>query len=212
MANPILIELQYLPPLEYFAALMQAERVILEGDEHFMKQTYRNRCYIQNASGKLMLTIPVVRGRSKTKIRELRLDNRQPWARNHWRAIRSSYGNAPFFAYYAPYFEPVFEDPGEMIWDFNKKLLTLCLNLLDMQVDLSESRHFENDPGNGITDLRSTIHPKKERAENSFYEPKSYVQVFGPNFVPNLSIMDLLCCEGPNAKAVLLDSKRAVNI
>jgi hypothetical protein len=205
----VLIELQYLPPLEYFSRISGENTVLLEAEENFSKQSYRNRSYIRGANGVQMLNIPVIRGSSKTKIRELRIDHDQAWQNVHWRSILSAYGNAPFFDFYLPYVEPVFLKRETFLWDFNLNLLTLCLDLLgwsDKKVEATET--YVHSPEPPIADVRSVIHPKKSYAENQFFTPIPYIQVFGKDFVPNLSIIDLLFCQGPDSPTVLKDSAR----
>ena len=205
-----LIELHYLPSLEYFCCLMTHERVILEGHEHFLKQTYRNRCYILGANQVQMLNIPVVKGRSKTIIRDLQTDNRQSWQRQHWRSLNSAYGNAPFFEYFAPELERQICRPVRFLVDYTYPLLTLCLNWLGLKhIVLEWSMMYENEENTAYSDLRSVIDAKSDFRNRSLYEPVTYPQVFGKNFVPNLSIVDLLFCEGPNAPLILKSSSRA---
>jgi hypothetical protein len=55
-------------------------------------------------------------------------------------------------------------------------------------------------------DLRSKIHPKIDFNKNGFFEPYGYNQIFGREFVNNLSILDLLFCEGRNASEVIKNS------
>ena len=56
-------------------------------------------------------------------------------------------------------------------------------------------------------DQRNSILPKISFMNRNIYKPKPYIQNFGNNFVSNLSIIDLLMCEGPNGKAILQRSK-----
>ncbi len=203
----VLIDLQYLPSLEFFCRINRENEILLEGHENFTKQTYRNRCYILGANGPLMLNIPIIRGRSNIPIREVQVDDRENWRATHWRSIISAYGNAPFFEYYGHYFKKELEKQGSFLWDINLRLLTLCLKLLEMDVPkISISDSYHKNPSKPLIDLRSVIHPKKSPEGNSFYRPVPYIQVFGKDFVPNLSIIDLLFCQGPDARRILNDS------
>lgn len=58
MEKNILLSSAYLAPVEYYTKLYAYERVYVERFDHYMKQTYRNRCVIASASGPLALTIP----------------------------------------------------------------------------------------------------------------------------------------------------------
>ena len=42
----ILIHPTYFPSIAHFVAMVNAEEVLLEMDDNFVKQTYRNRTYI----------------------------------------------------------------------------------------------------------------------------------------------------------------------
>ena len=96
-----LIEVQYLPPVSYFAALSVFREVVVEKYEHYQKQTYRNRCYINTVKGREMLIVPLTSKHGKVAITNIRIDHTQKWVNTHWRAIQSAYGKAPFFEYYA---------------------------------------------------------------------------------------------------------------
>ena len=91
------LDLQYLPSLEYFAALLKYDYVYLEANEHYQKQSYRNRCYIRAANKVDLLSVPVLDGRRKVLIRDIRIDYQQGWLKDHWRAITSAYGKTPYF-------------------------------------------------------------------------------------------------------------------
>lgn len=202
----ILIELQYLPSLEYFTCLLQCKDIYIEACEHFVKQTYRNRCHIRGANKVETLSVPIVKGNRKILVKDTKIDYNQKWLGNHWRAITSAYGKAPFFEYYEAYFHDIFYKKIKFLFDLNYELLTLCLKLLQIDKKLILSEKYNKSPENGILDLRSVVHPKKGHQQNGFYMPYLYNQVFGKNFVENMSIIDLLFCEGPNAPLVLKNS------
>jgi len=56
------------------------------------------------------------------------------------------------------------------------------------------------------SDFRSKIHPKTDFSLNGIYNPIAYRQNFGNEFVPNLSILDLLFCQGSQSLKILQSS------
>lgn len=194
-----LIELHYLPCITYFSALSQSEGIILERHENYIKQTYRNRCYINTAQGVDALVLPVVQNPGKTLITDVRIDHSQKWLNNHWRTIASAYGKAPFFEYYSDDLHDVLFKKPAYLYELNHSILTLCLKWLKFTVTIRESQRFEKEVIPPIADLRSTIHPKKEDNLNPYHKSTPYVQVFGNKFAGNLSLIDLIFCMGPDA-------------
>lgn len=51
----------YLAPIEYYAKLLAYDKVFIEQHDHYVKQTYRNRCTIAAPDGELVLSIPTVK-------------------------------------------------------------------------------------------------------------------------------------------------------
>jgi hypothetical protein len=133
----------------------------------------------------------------------VKIDYTQKWLNNHWRAIQSAYGKAAFFEYYADEFHDILFRKPAHLYDLNLSLLTLCLDLLKINVKVSETHHYEKQPVGDVIDLRSTIHPKKSDNFREHENAGSYVQVFGNKFVPNLSVIDLIFCAGPDAGSFL---------
>ncbi|GAB2535261.1 WbqC family protein [Spirosoma aerophilum] len=202
--NELLIELHYLPGIDYLSGLMQFEKVQIEAHEHYQKQSYRNRCYVLTANKVDVLTVPVKQGTHHQPIRELRVVNDQPWQLNHWRCLQAAYGKAPFFEFYAPYFEPVYQKKWTFLFDLNLELLTICLKLIRLNRGLNLTEWYEKVPPVGLFDARSMLNPRNEPETYIFHHPVAYQQNFGQDFVPNLSIIDLLFCQGPTASDVLL--------
>lgn len=189
--------------MEYFTIFNVYKNIEIEIYENFVKQSYRNRTHILSSNKISHLSIPVLGGNSKQLINEIEIDNDQRWLDIHWRGIISAYGKAPFFEYYADYFHQVLFEKHERLFDLNLKLLTLCLKLLNHDNVITFSKKYQKTLDEGTLDLRSVIHPKKVFTMNAFYKPYSYIQLFGKEFVPNLSIIDVLFCEGPNASNII---------
>lgn len=195
----VLIESQYFPGIAYFNLLSRADEVIVDINEHYEKQTFRNRTVINGANGLLNLSVPVKHHLPKMVIKEVEVDFRQKWVNTHWRAIQSAYGKAPFFDYYADYFKEIIYCGANDLLSYNKQILALCMKLLQLDTSLSYSESYFQTVPVGFEDYRSVINPKKKQGNMAGFEPKVYTQIFGTDFVPNLSVLDVLFCEGPNA-------------
>ena len=202
----VLLSTAYLPPVEWFAAYAQADAVWLEAEEHYLKQTYRNRCILLNVSGSVELSVPV----SKTvpnhcPIREMRISYAENWPRNHWKSLETSYSTSPYFLYYRDYLEPFYQRRYDWLWDFNLEMLSVMLRLLRLPEKHRLTVAYEAHP-EGVADFRAIIHPKRRTAPDyPFRNMEPYRQVFSDRqpFTPNLSVLDLLCNLGPESAEYL---------
>jgi WbqC-like protein family len=205
----LLIDLHYLPPLEYFCVLQQFNHVEFERFENYIKQSYRNRCYIKTSQGVEMLIVPLTAKHGKTLIKDVRIDYSQKWQNNHWRTIETAYRKAPYFEYYAEDLKTILYHHHNFLFDLNLELLSFCLKCIRMNPSLSVSVSYEKIPPSHVFDLRSQINPKKPSLDRNFYKSVPYYQVFGSGFAENLSLIDLLFCEGPRATSLLISSQKA---
>ena len=183
----------------------------MERHEHYVKQTYRNRCYLNTSQGETHLTVPLAGKHNKVVITDIRIDYSQKWLNNHWRTIQSAYGKAPFFEHYAEDLEKVLFKKHEFLYDLNLQLLSLCLGWLRWNVSVRETLSYEKQSAEGIHDMRSLVNPKKNDLLAKFYNPVTYTQVFGNAFVSNMSLIDLIFCEGPSAARVVRASAVKMN-
>ncbi len=204
----VLLEIQYLPAIQYFAKLAIGEPVFIEQWEHYQKGSYRNRCHIAAANGLTRLTIPLIKGKNEQQgIRDVRIAYYESWQRQHWQSIRSAYGNAPFFEFYADDLKPFYEKPYPFLFDFNLEILQTMLCLLRLNVNLQLTESYQEKGNPGIIDLRNTIHPRSHlHAADPHFTPVPYHQVFEDryDFLPNLSMLDALFCLGPGAVEMLV--------
>ena len=214
-----LLSTAYLPPIEYFVAIANSGRVEIECGEMYQKQSYRTRCHINGANGLLVLTLPVVRSAAKGEesshkipVAQLKIDYSKPWLLQHKRALEAAYMSSPFFEYYMDDLYAVLDSGEESLLAMNTRLVHTISELIGIQTPIVMSNGNFIAPGSdllqerGISDFRDSIHPKKpalliERLKMN----KPYWQVFTnkQGFVPNLSVLDLLFNEGPNAISYL---------
>ncbi|MCP4520521.1 MAG: WbqC family protein [Cytophagales bacterium] len=201
--NHLLIELHYLPSVEYFKQIIQHDELHIEACENFQKQTYRSRCKILTSNGVNTLSIPVnAKGRF---IQDVTIDYSQRWLNDHWRAIVSAYNNSPYFEHYEMYFHDVFFRKPSHLFELNVELLSLSLKLLGFDKKVVLTTDYQKEIVSSIADWRNKIHPKKLDSSRSYIP---YTQVFesSEGFVENLSIVDLLFCEGNYAQEIIKSS------
>ncbi len=203
----MLIDAQYLPCIEYFTTIGQFDEVMWEQHEHYSKQSYRNRCTILTAQGPLDLIVPIKHHASKMKMKDVQIDYRQKWVHHHWQSIQSAYGKAPFFPYFSAALQGVYSARHQFLIDLNEEFFQVCQKLLSTTISLKRTTQYMHQTDEQAVDWRSEIHPKKGQKNPTFYKPCTYNQIFGKKFVANLSIIDLLFCEGPNANTVIEASR-----
>jgi len=212
MAMNILLELQYLPCIQYFSKLYNFNHVIIDDLEHFEKQSYRNRCIIAGANGPIDLIVPVYQSRRRLPIKEILIDNHIHWQHQHWQSIKSAYGKTAFFEHYAHKLEDIYSQPFANLFDFNLALLTVLLKIL--KVDTEQLKLLSEVAGAEYLDYKNKIHPKERfQAIDAHFVMVPYQQAFNERhgFLPNLSIIDLIFNEGPGAGEILRSSKK-INI
>ena len=216
-----LTELHYHPPAALFAALLNADTLLIEAHEHYRKQTYRNRCLIRTAQGVQPLTVPVLDGNraEKVSVSAIEIDYRQNWIHRHWRTLQTAYGNSPYFEYYADYLHDIYVSKPALLFDLNQQLLRLLLRCFRLTLPLHLTTeyiaHYSAQPSSehcgllstqlSIADRRDWLTPKiaiktpepDTPAASALVRP--YPQVFGPGFEPGLSVLDLLFSQGPAA-------------
>ena len=180
--------------------MAKTEKIEFEVQDSYQKQTYRNRCYIYGANGKLGLHIPVQYSQNnRQNTSEILIDNTTNWQSIHWKSIESAYKTSPFFEYYEDDLTSLFTTKKKYLLSFNLECIEVINSCLNLDFDYSKTLQFNKEANE--KDYRHLVNARKETQ----IKTTLYMQVFQEKhgFIHNLSVLDLLFNEGPNAKNFL---------
>ncbi len=199
MNQKLLVEFQYLAPISFYSALINTTNLVFEEYEFYRKMSFRNRCIVAGANGPIQLTVPLTLGRNqKTLITKVELANQYPWQEQHWKTIESCYRKSPWFDHYAPELEIFYKTDFQWLVEWDLALFRWVVNKLNIDLTIEATSKFHATySSEEYLDLRNSILPKGYNKEAG----KPYQQVFsgGIGFLRNLSILDLLFCQGKAA-------------
>ena len=190
----------YFPCISYMARFLAESEPVVEIWETYHKQTYRNRCRVMTANGVESLSVPVVKvNGNHTMTKDIIISPVEPWQHIHSRCLESAYKAAPYFDHYYDYLRPIFEGHFKRLIDLNDTALQAVLKMLKVNKETVHTTDYVRDCEN---DLREVFSPKKPIDSRLF---PTYYQVFSEKFpfAADLSVLDLIFNEGPEALAYL---------
>lgn len=216
----------YLPWLGFFEQMHRSDVFVIYDDVQYDKNSWRNRNRIKTANGIQWLTVPVhMKFERHTLVKDVMIDNTVNWRKKHLLSIKQSYSKAAFFKKY----ESLLEDAYSRNWDCLVEIdmyfiLTLAeglgidttklvrsssLNIAGDRIGklIKICRHFDADIFYEGASGRNYIDPEiflnhGINVEFQNYSHPTYNQLYG-DFVPYLSILDLLFNCGDNSLSIL---------
>ncbi len=203
---PVILSTAYLPNIQYFSKFLLGQDILIDLHETYLKQSYRNRAVIYGPNGIQNLTIPIKKTHgNQTKTKDIIIDYTESWQHIHWHAIKSAYKNSAFFELLEDEFYPLFKKEIKFLYEWNAICLDKIFDMMGKSFDYSYSDNFVPTDAKDVTDYRTSINPKKRLNKPDFqFSPVRYYQVFAEKhgFIENLSFIDLLFNEGPNALSI----------
>jgi hypothetical protein len=205
--------------------LAQHPKVIVDIGEHYERQSYRTRTSIVGPNGVQDLTVQIARrSGEKMPMRTVGLNYVETWPQQHVHAIRSAYGNTPWFIHYIDAIEEVVLKKYDRLVDLDLATMRLGLKWLGLTTEVVVSEEYvvpsllsnvlsrsmsssgighktsDNDP----FDLRTIFHPKRPLPPELTSTPP-YTQLFADRhgFHPRMSVIDLVMNTGPEARSLL---------
>jgi hypothetical protein len=197
--NELVLPSCYAAPIAWYALYQQADKVLIETKENFVKQSYRNRCEIYSPNGVQSLVAPITLRGKRQLITDKCLSYNDDWRKIHWKSLQAAYRTSPYFEYYEDDFAPIYEKRYDRLIDLNNAVHQTIVEALDIDTEVSETSEYKKEHP---LDYRN-ISPKTDWDKDLKFEP--YIQVFNSKhgFIPRLSILDLLFNLGPASEAYL---------
>jgi hypothetical protein len=188
-----LVHPTYFPSISNFAAIVQAEKVVLEMEDNFQKQTNRNRMYIYSPNGIQMLNIPIKHSKiANQKYKDVKIEPEFNWQKQHFKSLEAAYRTSPFFEYFEDDIAPIYQKNHTFLMDLNLEVFELLNQCFGISISPEKTIEYFHEV-NDVSDFRYLANGKKDQTH---CEP--YTQVFGEKhgFLNNLSVLDLLFNEG----------------
>ena len=226
----VILQPSYLPWLGYFDQMFKSDVFVLYDDVQFDKNGWRNRNRIKTPQGPQWLTVPVLtKGRNFPLNREIEINNSVSWQTRHLKSIIQNYSRAPFFDKYISQFESILTQTWRFLIDLNMALIHKLVGQLGMEANLHLSsdlgigkmgkterlveicRYFgadtflEGDAGKEYID-EALFQGAGIQLEFHRYQHPVYGQLYG-DFLPYLSVIDLIFNHGEDSLAVLTHQK-----
>ena len=205
----LVTEMQYFPLINAYVDMLNVGIVSFSQDTAFRKSTFRNRMLIADSTGLLELSVPIVGGRNCKRIfNEVEIDYKTDWQTLHFKSICTAYGKAPWFSHYQAELMELYKTQSPTLASWNLK----CIEWANKKLKIEKQIQFHSIKPNDEHQVINRVDFYKPSNYNQLNMDSiiSYQQVFQHRngFYVNLSILDLLLNEGPNARNLLLALKK----
>jgi len=222
----VILQSNYIPWKGYFDLIGFADEFVFYDHVQFTKNDWRNRNKIQTPNGLMWLSIPVLNKGLFGQSVESTVAANDIWRKKHWKSLLNNYSKAPHFGCISGSIKSLYlEDEETNLSRINYKFISTICRLLNIQTRLTFSRDYDLPGGQTenlvaiCSQLRATEYLTGPSAKNYLNEDlfiknnitikyadysnyREYKQLYNP-FEHGVSILDLLCCQGPNATAYM---------
>lgn len=191
----IIIHPTYFPNIFSFKTIINSTNILFEVNDHYVKQTLRNRTSIHAANGKLNLSVPVkFSSTKKEKYKDIKICYDSNWQKIHLKSIESAYKNSPYYDFFEDYFINFYNKKEKFLVDLNFSSIRLIFEILEKELNCNFTNEYL-EKYIDLTDYRSLLTNKNFNEKVNF---KNYTQVFQEKngFIENLSSIDLIFNKG----------------
>ena len=209
----IVLDSHYFPCISYFSVISKNLQCKIEQQERFRKMSFRNRCIIAGSNGLINLTVPIEGGRNNRNLmKDIRISYSENWASQHWKGILSSYSKSPYLEYYQSDIEQLIKKQHIYLLDKNMEILFWLKKVLKLSASIELTAKYFTASKENEFDYRNNWLPNNYLNDKS--DSLKYFQMFEEKggFHKNLSVLDLLFCEGSNANFLLQELGMKISV
>jgi hypothetical protein len=215
---------EYMPWLGFFDKLARCDTFVIYDDAQYQHGGFHNRNRIRTFNGWEWLTVPITHGHPQT-IKGVKISGDQ-WKNKHLNAIVRHYKKASYFEDYFPLIKEAIDYNHESLMSLNLHLIKTFADILSLKAKMVLSSEFpyygkeKNEKlvsmckfmgaqsylsgSGGKTYINQDLFAEaKVDVKWHSYSHPIYKQSY-PGFEPNMSIIDLLFNNGPEAKEIML--------
>ncbi|MBO9631930.1 MAG: WbqC family protein [Chitinophagaceae bacterium] len=201
----LIIDCQYFAPVISWQFSTKYSNIVFDVYDRYQKVSFRNRMVVMGGNGPILLSVPLIDGREQRRpMKDVRIAGEQDWQSQHFKTLKSCYNRSPWFQFFEHELAALYEKKFEWLLDWNLTCWQWAAAKLggDFTMELTTEYQENYDPAEWL-DLRNKVMP--QTINQQYPDPVRYAQVFEDRFgfVPNCSILDLLFCEGKNARVLL---------
>ena len=217
----------FLPYVGFFHKLSLADTFVMMDNTQYDKK-FTNRNKIKIPDGWSWLTVPINKEHKFLPNKLVEINNMENWKEMHWKKITRSYTNSKFFKKnYNSFFEEVYSKEWKFLFELNSELLRQIIDWLGLKIQIIKESEL-NINGNsterlvnvckelGAETYVSGVGGKEYMNEKLFqknnikieyqkFQCPTYTQIFSGDFIPTLSIIDLLFNNGSKSLPILTD-------
>lgn len=217
------------PYIGYFQLLKTVDKFVLYDDVAFINRGWINRNKVLVNGKEQLFTIPLREASQNKKILEIDIDDTQKWRDKLLKTLQQSYKKAPQYAAVYPVIEEILQTPATRITDLIAVSITLLANYLSISTEIVPSstiyanQHLKGperildiclqegaseyiNPIGGMELYDRAAFAEKDIILHFIRSRKEEYPQFGGEFVPWLSIVDVLMFNTPEQVHTLLEA------
>ncbi len=204
MIKTLLIESQCLPVISVVQEMWQYNSVSIEVCENYQKRSFRNKIILAGAQGRTPFSIPLMKGKHQQQpIQEVQISYDEDWPRSFHRLLQTNYGSAPYFHHYIDSLMNIINARNQYLLDLNLTLLSWVIQILELSINISMTTTYVSNIKNHVIEDRRNFYNVSwvSKLDNVPVYNQVYEDING--FLPNLSILDMIMCCGPESSTLL---------